>query len=100
MSRLNVKTGTGGGAGREVAEQDERGEDGEAGGREGGKERRTEDRTAGEADTINFVPISELGFVPTEASLLLLQGRTSNLLQLFPQYYFAARHWVFHTCGV
>ena len=85
-----------------MAEEDERaqrGEDARGGMRQKGRKgERDGGRTDGEADTINFVPISELGFVPSEASLSPpRQGRTSNLLQLFRQYSFAALHWVFHA---
>ena len=71
-----------------MAEQDERGEDGEAGGREGGKERRTED--GGRGGHHKFCPNFRIRFRSERGLSLLLQGRTSKLLQLFPQYSFAA----------
>ena len=54
-------------------------------------------RTDGEADTINFVPISELGFVPSEASLSSAPRSNIQLTPTFPPVFFRARHWVFHA---
>ena len=63
----------------------------------GRKGERDGGRTDGEADTINFVPISELGFVPSEASLSSAPRSNIQLTPTFPPVFFRARHWVFHA---
>ena len=66
----------------------------------GRKGERDGGRTDGEADTINFVPISELGFVPSEASLSSAPRSNIQLTPTFPPVFFRGTGCFMHLCGI
>ena len=69
----------------------------------GRKGERDGGRTDGEADTINFVPISELGFVPSEASLSLLRAKVEHPTYSNFSASILSRHCTgcfMHLCGI